>query len=156
MGGKKKRPFVVVEDNETTDAFDLSESVSSNSTQENEYREDSETEMRTNLHGRRIKQPMALPTFEEEEEDDDDMTALTQSHSESKGRKKKKRKKKKKRDRKKKKEKKEKVVVKEEVVERNEDKMEVEAESHDINIDINQSLNMGFEDAELNEECMVE
>merc|ERR1712233_158634 len=86
---KNKRPFMIMDDNETTDAFDLSEDNSSNSTQENEYREDSETETRVNLHGKRIKQRMALPTFEDE--DDDEVNALTQSHSENKSIKKKKR-----------------------------------------------------------------
>merc|ERR1712218_376831 len=61
---KKKQPFTMVEDNETTDGFDLSVD-SSNSTQENEYREDSETEVRMNIHGRKIKQPMKLPTFDD-------------------------------------------------------------------------------------------
>merc|ERR1711920_226378 len=127
-----------------------SEDESSNSTQENEYREDSETEVRVNLHGRKIKQRMALPTFEDEEEDEVD--ALTQSHATSTAKKKKKKKKKKK-HRKKKERKQEEEQVIEKVdeesvqVKKNENKMEVENESHDIAI--NQSLNMGFDDEEL-------
>merc|ERR1712129_370470 len=89
-----KRPFMMVEDDdETTECLYLSEDASSKSTQENEYREDSETEVRVNLHGRKIKQPMALPTFEDEE--DDEVNALTQSHADSKSKKKKRKKKKK-------------------------------------------------------------
>merc|ERR1711971_841924 len=41
---KNKRPFMMVEDDdETTECLYLSEDASSKSTQENEYREDSET-----------------------------------------------------------------------------------------------------------------
>eukprot|EP01084_Bolivina_argentea_P269778 458580_1 len=65
----KKQPFTMVDDNETTDGFDLSQD-SSSSTKEDEYREDSETEMRMNIHGRKIKQPMKLPTFDDEEEEE--------------------------------------------------------------------------------------
>merc|ERR1712228_346217 len=107
---------------------------------------DSETEVRVNLHGRKIKQRMALPTFEDEEEDEVD--ALTQSHATVATKKKKKKKHRKKKE---KKQEEEQVIEKvgEEIVnvKKNENKMEVETESHDIAI--NQSLNMGFDDEEL-------
>merc|ERR1711933_683666 len=81
---------------------------------------------------------------------------LTQSHSEQKSKKKKKRKKKKKH--KKKKEKKKAVVAAvfvEEHTKQNEDKMEVETEAHDIDVTVHNGGNMGFDDAELNEEHIV-
>merc|ERR1712129_157308 len=81
--------------------------------------------------------------------EDDEVNALTQSHADSKS-KKKKRKKKKKHKKKKKQVQNVEVVVQSE--KQNEDKMEVEMEAHDININQQSELNMGFDDEELNAE----
>eukprot|EP01084_Bolivina_argentea_P138499 243799_1 len=80
---KKKYPFTIVEDDATTDGFDLSDENESSGSED-------PVEVRMNIHGRKIKQPMALPTFDEEEQVNE-------------GKKKKRHKKKKKRKREKKK-----------------------------------------------------
>lgn len=172
---KERRPFTMVDDNETTeDGFDLSDS--SNSTKEDEYREDPETEVRMNIHGRKIKQPMALPTFDDDEDEEVDLTA---SHNDDniKKNKKKRRKDKKKKKKKEKKEKKLQQqqeqeqqspqyqempqsqtqtqpdeIPKEKVLEVNTDKVEIKNESHDINITINNDDNMGFGTDELEDD----
>eukprot|EP00485_Elphidium_margaritaceum_P013871 CAMPEP_0202726692 /NCGR_PEP_ID=MMETSP1385-20130828/184742_1 /ASSEMBLY_ACC=CAM_ASM_000861 /TAXON_ID=933848 /ORGANISM="Elphidium margaritaceum" /LENGTH=956 /DNA_ID=CAMNT_0049392919 /DNA_START=50 /DNA_END=2920 /DNA_ORIENTATION=- len=68
-GKKKTQPFVLTEDNETTDALEFS---STSETGDDEYRDDPETEVRMNVHGKRIKQPMKLPTFDKDEDDDEE------------------------------------------------------------------------------------
>merc|ERR1712129_508750 len=56
---------------EESDGFDLEsdteEESDSSAMRSDEFREEPATKVRMNVHGRRIKQPMALPTFEEEE-----------------------------------------------------------------------------------------
>merc|ERR1712241_379416 len=54
---EKKQRFAIVQDEELSDQFDL-ESTSTESTAEDEYREDPVTAVRTNANGVRIKQPM--------------------------------------------------------------------------------------------------
>jgi len=156
----KRQPFTMVDDNETTeDGFDLSDS--SNSTKEDEYREDPETEVRMNIHGRKIKQPMKLPTFDDDEEEEVDLTA---SHNDDNNSKKSKKKKKRDKKKKKKKEKKEKklqqqlqsqqdeIIEKQKEIDVSMEKVEIKNESHDINITINNDDNMGFGTDELDDE----
>ena len=141
---KKRQPFTMVEDNETTDGFDFGDS--SESTQENEYREDSETEIRVNIHGKRIKQPMKLPTRDSSDEEEEEELNIKKSEK----------KKKKKRDKKKKKKKKDKEkkqisVTVEQKDEEEVDQQEQEEQEHNINITVNNDENMGFGTDELAE-----
>lgn len=71
----KPSPFMRVgdEEEEESEGFDLeteTESEESSEMRSDEFREDEATKVRMNVHGRRIKQPMALPTFDEDEEED--------------------------------------------------------------------------------------
>merc|ERR1719334_2221868 len=77
-GRKKMKPFVrgsvqMGDEESDGDGFDLesdTESESESSMRSDEYREEPVTKTRMNVHGRRIKQPMALPTFDEEEDEE--------------------------------------------------------------------------------------
>merc|ERR1712129_566978 len=78
---------------EESDGFDL-ESDTESETASDEFREDPATKVRMNVHGRRIKQPMALPTFEEEEDEADSEDREETKKSRKKKKKKRKRRKK--------------------------------------------------------------
>merc|ERR1712204_133657 len=72
----KPSPFMRVgdEEEEESEGFDLeteTESEESSEMRSDEFREDEATKVRMNVHGRRIKHPMALPTFDEDEEEQD-------------------------------------------------------------------------------------
>merc|ERR1712130_501615 len=70
---EKKQRFAIVQDEELSDQFDLeSTSTESTVTAEDEYREDPVTAVRTNANGVRIKQPMALPTFDDDDDDEEE------------------------------------------------------------------------------------
>merc|ERR1712129_443618 len=74
--GVKPSPFMRVGDDEEeeSEGFDLeseTESEESSEMRSDEFREDEATKVRMNVHGRRIKQPMALPTFDEDEEENE-------------------------------------------------------------------------------------
>jgi len=71
----RMKPFVrAAEEESDGDGFDLESDTESESEESDlgsdEFREEPATKVRMNVHGRRIKQPMALPTFEEEEDEE--------------------------------------------------------------------------------------
>ena len=141
---ENKQRFAIVQDEETSDQFDLASS-STESTAEDEYREDPVTAVRTNANGVRIKQPMALPTFD----DDDDDEEESESEEDRERRKKKKKKKKRKRERERKRKRRDEVEVKVvQSVEAVEDGMECQ----DIDIRMNNGENMGFGSDELEDD----
>lgn len=127
-----KQRFTIVQEEETSDQFDLGSTSTEESTAEDEYREDPVTAVRLNVHGKRIKQPMALPTFEDEEESQSESGRSAEDEAERVRRKKRARKKRKKEERRK--------------------AEEVEAQRADgrhLNVMINNENNMGFGSEEL-------
>ena len=156
---KKRQPFTMVNEEETSDGFDMSGDDDSASTQEDEYREDSETEVRMNIHGRKIKQPMKLPTFDDDDEEEVDLGAMAvETVSGDKKKRKKKKKDKKKKKKKEKKEKRKQEIQQEEQQEEVEEveKVEIKQEAHAINIRMNNDDKMGFGTDELEEDDNID